>query len=229
VTTDQHGVGSGGTWYAQLSVAERSALHAQGTTRRYRAGAALFHEGDTSDWVFLLSRGRVKVSSMTADGRDVVLAICVPGEILGELSAIDGSSRSATATAIDAVEARVVDGAAFRGFLAANAPAAVALLVAVCGRLRESDRRSVEFVGKDSVGRVAGRLVELAEQFGVPGPNGQIRIDVPITQDDLAGWTGSSREAVSKALRTLRGRGWIATGRRSITVVSLRGLRSRAT
>jgi CRP-like cAMP-binding protein len=171
----------------------------------------------------------VKVSSTTADGRDVVLAICVPGEILGELSAVDGSPRSATATAIDAVEARMVEGAAFRSFLASSAPVAMALLVAVCGRLRESDRRSVEFVGMDSVGRVASRLAELAEQFGVTGSTGAIRIDVPITQDDLAGWTGSSREAVSKALRILRSRGWIVTGRRSITVVSLHGLRSRAT
>jgi CRP-like cAMP-binding protein len=228
VIGDQHAVGSGGAWYARLPASERSALHAQGTTRRYRAGATLFHEGDTSDWVFLLSEGRVKVSSTTADGRDVVLAICVPGEILGELSAVDGSPRSATATGIETVEAQVVDGAAFRSFLASSAPAAVALLVAVCGRLRESDRRRVEFVAMDSVGRVAGRLVELAEQFGVPAPDGRIRIDVPITQDDLAGWTGSSREAVSKALRTLRDRGWISTGRRTITVVSLRGLRSRS-
>jgi CRP-like cAMP-binding protein len=179
--------------------------------------------------VFLLSQGRVKVSSATTDGRDVVLAICVPGEILGELSAVDGSPRSATATAIEAVEARVVDGAAFRAFLASSAPAATALLVAVCGRLRLSDRRSVEFVAMDSVGRVAGRLVELAEQFGVTGPDGRVRIDVPITQDELAGWTGSSREAVSKALRTLRDRGWISTGRRTITVLSLTGLRSRST
>jgi CRP/FNR family transcriptional regulator, cyclic AMP receptor protein len=76
------------------------------------------------------------VASTTADGRDVVLAICVPGEILGELSPIDGSPRSATATAIDAVEAQVVDGSAFRSFLASSPPAAMALLVAVCGRLR---------------------------------------------------------------------------------------------
>jgi CRP-like cAMP-binding protein len=228
VTSDRHGVSFGGAWYAQLPATERSALHAYGTTRRYRAGTVLFHEGDTSDWVFLLSAGRVKVSSTTADGRDVVLAICVPGEILGELSAVDASPRSATATAIETVEARVVDGAVFRAFLASSAPAAVALLVAVCRRLRESDRRRVEFVAMDSVGRVAGRLVELSEQFGVAGPDGRIRIDVPITQDELAGWTGSSREAVSRALRTLRDRGWISTGRRTIIVVNPSGLRSRA-
>src|SRR6202035_3878767 len=131
--------------------------------------------------------------------------------------------------ALDAVAARVIPAGTFRDFLAANPPAALMLLVSVCGRLRVSDRRNVEFVALDSVGRVARRLVELAEQFGVAGGDGTVRIDVPITQDDLAGWTGSSREAVSKALHTLRGRAWIATGRRSITVTDLAGLRSRAT
>jgi CRP/FNR family cyclic AMP-dependent transcriptional regulator len=130
---------------------------------------------------------------------------------------------------MDPVEARVIQGADFRQFLASSTSAALLLLVSVCGRLRVSDRRQVEFVALDSVGRVAARLVELAEQFGIVGSDGRIRIDVPITQEDLAGWTGSSREAVGKALHNLRGRGWIVTGRRAITVVDLDGLRSRAT
>ena len=219
----------GGGWFARLPVAERAVLHAHGARRTYRAGATLFHEGDASEWVVLLTDGRVKVTSTTTDGRDVVLAVCAPGELVGELSAIDGEPRSATATAIDAVAARVIPADTFRDFLAANPRAALILLVSVCGRLRASDRRNVEFVALDSVGRVARRLVELAAQFGVTAEEGTVRIDVPITQDDLAGWTGSSREAVSKALHVLRLRGWIATGRRSITVIDLAGLRSRAT
>ena len=228
-TAGHEGWEGDGGWFAELPAAERAAMHARGTARRYRTGSALFHEGDTSDWVVLLTNGRVKVSSTTPDGKDVVLSVCAPGELLGELSALDGRPRSATAVAMDPVEARVIQGADFRQFLASSTSAALLLLVSVCGRLRVSDRRQVEFVALDSVGRVAARLVELAEQFGIVGSDGHIRIDVPITQEDLAGWTGSSREAVGKALHNLRGRGWIVTGRRVITVVDLDGLRSRAT
>jgi len=113
--------------------------------------------------------------------------------------------------------------------LAGHPDASLSLLASVGARLRDSDRRRVEFVALDSIGRVARRLVELAEQFGVADADGALRIDVPITQDDLAGWTGSSREAVGKALHALRGRAWITTARRCITVVDLEGLRSRAT
>jgi CRP/FNR family transcriptional regulator, cyclic AMP receptor protein len=203
-------------------------LHATGVRRSYRSGSTLFHEGDSSDWVVLLTAGRVKVASATPDGRDVVLAVCSPGELLGELSAIDGQLRSATATALAPVEARVIPAEEFRAFLGSCPHATLLLLVSICARLRVTDRRNVEFVALDSVGRVAARLVELAEQFGVPAGGG-VRIDMPITHDVLAGWTGSSREAVSKALRLLRTRGWITTARRSVTVIDIAALRARAT
>ncbi len=219
---------AGGSWFSRLAAPERAALHAAGVRRRYRAGATLFHEGDSSDWVVLLTAGRVKVASGTPDGRDVVLAVCSPGELVGELSAIDGQLRSASATALDPVEARVIPAGEFRAFLAAHPQAALVLLVSVCARLRVSDRRNVEFVALDSVGRVAARLVELAEQFGVPVAEG-VRIGVPITHEVLAGWTGSSREAVSKALHLLRSRGWIVTARRRVTVIDGAALRARAT
>jgi CRP-like cAMP-binding protein len=154
--------------------------------------------------------------------------MCGPGELVGELSSVDGRPRSATAVAIESIDARVISGAEFRDFLGSHAGAAVALLASICRRLRASDRRQVEFVALDSVGRVARRLVEMAEQYGVAEPGGVVRIDVPITQDDLAGWTDSSREAVVKALHWLRGRGWIETGRRSVRVLDISALRSRA-
>jgi CRP-like cAMP-binding protein len=226
--TEQQVELSAGGWFAQLPAPERAALHARGTPRQFRAGVALFHEGDPSDWVLLVERGRVKVAAVTADGKDVVLALRGPGDLVGELAALDGLPRSATATALDAVDARVVHADAFRGFLVEHPHAALLLLRTVCHRLRDSDRRRVEFVALDAAGRVARMLVELADKFGTPGVDGSVHIDLPITQDDLAGWTGSSREAIAKALSALRSRGLVATSRRSITVLDLKGLQARA-
>jgi CRP-like cAMP-binding protein len=171
----------------------------------------------------------VKISAATTDGREVVLAIYGAGDLLGELSAIDARPRSATATAIDPVDARIVAGEEFRAFMAASSQASLFFLKSLSGRLRDSDRRRVEFIALDSVGRVATQVVELAEQYGVGLPDGTILIDLPLSQDELAGLTGASREAVGKALHLFRSRGWMSTARRSITVRDLDGLRSRGT
>jgi CRP-like cAMP-binding protein len=157
----------------------------------------------------------------------VVFEVRGPGELLGELGSIDGQPRSASAVALEPVEALVVPAADFRSIIERSPRAAVHLLGVVAGRLREADRRRVEYAAFDTVGRVAARLVELAGRYGEPGPEG-VLIDLTITQEELAGWTGASREAVSKALHQLRGLGWIETGRRRIRVLDLDELRRRA-
>jgi CRP-like cAMP-binding protein len=195
--------------------------------RRFARGAALFHERQPSDRVAMLLAGRVKLYSTTVDGREVLFEVRGPGELLGELGSIDGRPRSASALALEPVEALVVPAADFRSIIERSPRAAVHLLGVVAGRLREADRRRVEYAAFDTVGRVAARLVELAGRYGEPGPEG-VLIDLTITQEELAGWTGASREAVSKALHQLRGLGWIETGRRRIRVLDLEELRRRA-
>jgi CRP-like cAMP-binding protein len=85
----------------------------------------------------------------------------------------------------------------------------------------------VELSARDSTSRVAARIVELCERFGAE-VGAQVQIELPISQEELAGWTGCSRDSVVKALQTMRGLGWIQTGRRRITVLSLDDLRRRA-
>ena len=210
-----------------LSETDLAPLVARSLVRRYRAGSWLFYEGDASDRVFIVRSGRVKIVDVTDDGREVILALCGPGTLLGELSAIDGEPRSAAAIALDPVEAVLVDSVDFVAWLDATPGAATAILRLMAGRLRMSDRRRVEFTALDVVGRVASRLVELADEYGEPEGAG-VRIALPITQQDLAAYTGSSREAVSKALQSLRSRGLVETHRRGFSVLDLEGLRNRA-
>lgn len=203
------------------------ALHERGINRRFRKGQAIFHEGGTSDRVVIVLSGRVKVSTTTEEGREIVLAFRGPGDMLGELSAIDGEPRSATVEAIEPVEALALAAADFRSFLIANPDVALLLLRMLSRRLRDADRKRVEFAAHDTVGRVAARLVELAERYGEPAARG-IKVGLPLSQEELAGWTGASREAVSKALGTLRKVGWVVTERRRITVLDLEALRRRS-
>jgi CRP-like cAMP-binding protein len=143
------------------------------------------------------------------------------------MSAIDGAPRSATATALEPVEVIALSSDAFLAYLHRTPDVALVLVRMLNRRLRDADRKRIEFLAQDAVGRVCSRLVELAERFGEVGDDGT-HIDVAITQEDLAGWTGSSREAVIRALRTLRELGWIETRRRGVTLLNVEMLRRRA-
>lgn len=210
-----------------LTEEERAALAERAIARRFERGTALFCEHDDSDRIVIVLSGRVKVYSLTGEGREVVFAFRGPGDILGELSALDGRPRSASVVALEPVEALFVAAVDFRAFLGRHPRVALLLLEMLSWRLRDADRKRVEYAAFDSVGRVAARLVELSEQHGRPAGEG-VTITLPLSQDELAGWTGSSREAVSKALHTLRELGWVETHRRRITVLDLAALRRRA-
>jgi CRP/FNR family transcriptional regulator, cyclic AMP receptor protein len=203
------------------------ALRALGRSRRFSVGSRLFHEREPGDAVLVLLSGRVKLSSTTENGREALLGIREPGELIGEMSAIDGAPRSATATALEPVEVLALSSEAFVAYLERTPDVALLLVRMLNRRLRDADRKRTEFLAQDTVGRVCSRLVELAERFGEAGEDGT-DIDLAITQEDLAGWTGSSREAVIRALRTLRELGWIATRRRGVTLLDVEMLRRRA-
>lgn len=212
---------------AALKPDELEDLRNRGVRRSFRRGAFLMTEGETSDHVIVLLSGRAKVSSYTAEGREVVLAVRGPGDLLGELSAFDGEPRLATVSALEPVEALIMPSERFTRFLEDHPRLAILLLETMTRRLRDSDRKRVEFGAYDTPGRVARRLIELVERYG-ENEGDNVRISLSLTQDELAGWTGSSREAVSKALREFRDRGWVTTGRRSIVVLDVDALRSRA-
>jgi CRP/FNR family transcriptional regulator, cyclic AMP receptor protein len=185
---------------------------------------ALFHGGDDTGTVLCIRQGQAKVTVPDRDGREIILGFRGPGELLGELSAVDGATRSASATALEPMVALGVPGDAFHSLLDHRPAIARALLHVLAVRLREADRQRLEFAAYDVPGRVARRLVELAERFGAPCDDG-VEITLGLSQGELAGWSGCSREAASKALATLRGLGWIDTRRRGIVVRDMAALR----
>lgn len=208
---------------SRLTDTDREALTALGHRRRYRRGATLFSEGDHSTHVVVILSGQVRVSYMTDSGRELFFATKDAGDLLGELSAIDGRPRSATATALVPAEVLVVEGADFMEFVRGHSGAALLLLQMISGRLRDADRRQVEFGSLDTVERVARRLLELAPT--ADADRGEVLI--PVSQQELAAWTGSSREAVNKALAVLRGPGWVATRRGGVVLVDRAGMERR--
>ena len=216
-----------GSFIAALNASDAEEILALGHTRRYHRGATLFTQGDNADRVFIITEGRVKITSHTDEGREVVLGVRGPGDLVGDMSAIDGSPRLASARALADVVAITIGVDSLHSFLESHPKASMALLRTLVGRQRDADEKRMEYLSHDSIGRVARRLVELAERYGKPEEQ-VITIDIQLTQEELAAWTGSSREATTKALHSFRASGLIETRRRTIRILDIEKLKKRA-
>jgi CRP-like cAMP-binding protein len=179
------------------------------------------------DRVLVLRSGTVKVSVTTPTGREVVLGVRGAGALVGELAALAGTARSASVVALEPVRALALTQDAFRAVLVEQPAASLALLRLLAERLHDADVKRAEFTGFTTMGRVAARLVELADRFGTPCDDG-VHIGLRLTQEELAGWCGASLESVGRALQTMRGLGWIETARRDIRVIDVDALRHAA-
>jgi CRP-like cAMP-binding protein len=216
------------TFVQSLLAAEREALLETGRVRRWKHGEVLMRRGDPADSAILLVSGLVKIHIGLEDA-EVLLGLSGPGDLLGEATAtFPAGVRSASATAVEPVDGVVIPVGSLRAFLADHPRATLALLDLALTRLYAADARRMEFATSESLARVAGRLVELAERFGTRRLEGAIDVALPITQEELASWSASSRESTARALRTLRGLKLIETSRRGLTVLDLDGLRSHS-
>jgi CRP/FNR family transcriptional regulator, cyclic AMP receptor protein len=209
---------------ARLNAEEQAILRSRAVARHFARGATIVHQGEVPGRVVVIERGYAKVNAMTEDGKEVVLAFRGPGDVIGEVAALSGLPRSATVRAIEPIDAIAVPVGDFEAWLEQQPRVALELLKVVIERLREADRQQFEFAAYQTLGRVARRLVELAERFGEPCDEG-VRISLRISQEELAGWAGASREATSKALHDLREIGLVDTERRRFTVRSVERLR----
>ena len=158
------------TFLDALTEDEAADLHAAGRRRSYGANTTLFHEGDDAGPVVVLLAGRAKVATIGGAGREAIMAVRGPGDLIGELSAIDGGPRSGTVTTLEPAEALLVPGSAFAGLLERRPRIALVILRMVAGRLRYADSQQAQFATHDVVGprgaaaRRAGRALRRARR-----------------------------------------------------------------
>jgi CRP/FNR family cyclic AMP-dependent transcriptional regulator len=216
-----------GTFLAALDEGERAELEQLGIPRTFPRGSVLMYEREPEDRLMLILRGRVKVSRVDQSGRELVLDIGDPGDVLGELAFVDGMPRMATVTALEPVETLVMDAKRFQAYVTSKPTASAALIEVMAGRFREAQAKRSQFITLDTMGRLASRLVELADRYGEAKEAG-IEVRLPISQEELAAWTGASRTGVSQSLQALRELGWIALERRRLVIRDIDSLRARA-
>ena len=176
------------------------------TERRIPKGAVIFTKGDPGTSMMAVLAGRVRVSSISADGKEVTLNVIGPGEIFGEIALLDGKPRSADATTLDDTMLMVVERKQFLPFLLKNETLVERLLVVLCDRLRRTSLALEELALFDLPARLGRLLIKLSQDYGRPVPGG-VRIDMKLSQRDLATLVASSRETVNKQLRGWREQG----------------------
>lgn len=211
-----------------LEQSARDRLLALGALTQYpEPGRVLMRESDPTDFVLILLDGVVKVTGLTQSGRDTLLAVRMGGDLVGELTAVDGETRSATVTTCGTVVARAVRRADFLDCLERDPRIAHAVNRSVVTKLREANSRQIDFAGCDAPTRVARVLYQIAVSYGVRTGN-RVEIHWPLTQPELAELAGASEPTVQKALRQLRDKGAVSTGYRTVTANDLEQLKAIA-
>jgi CRP/FNR family cyclic AMP-dependent transcriptional regulator len=211
-----------GIAYADLEPLSHS-LH----VRHFGRGSYLFHEGDPGNLLFILVAGQVKISRVGRGGDEAVFAVLVPGDVFGELAILDErGERTADAQASETTECVTLERTALLDFLASR-PALMRHLLSMLSRyVRRKDDAFAEVAFLDIPGRVARKLLDLAESNGQPTPDG-VRIGVRLSQRTLAGMVAASRENVNRALSRFVAEGAIRQDNGWVTVLRPELLRRR--
>ena len=194
--------------FAAMQPAELDEILSFAIERRVRRSQLIFQRGDNGSSMMAVLRGRVRISTVSGDGKEVTLNTINPGEIFGEIALLDGEPRSADATATEDTTLLVVERRHFLPFLRQNEDLFLRLLAVLCRRLRRTSMALEDLALFDLPVRLGRVLLKLAEDYGRPGSDGT-RIDLKLSQRDLSNLVASSRESVNKQLRLWREEGLV--------------------
>lgn len=183
----------------------------------------LYLPGDPSRNVYLLKKGRVKIANTAPSGKEVTFDILEPGEVFGELDAMEDAPRSTSAETLDDALICVIPRKDFDQYLAMHPTVTIKLTKLIGLRLKKIQSRVEDLVFRDVPARLAHLLSELSKTEGVADKQG-IRLKVKLTHQEMANLIGCSRETVSTTMGQFRNDGLIQMDGRTITIVNEKGL-----
>ncbi|WP_433261766.1 Crp/Fnr family transcriptional regulator [Actinosynnema sp. CS-041913] len=195
-----------------------------GTEVGYRPHQRMMRQGEDHRHVLVVLSGRVKITVTSEFGRDLLVAVRGPGDLLGEMAVLENERRTATVIASGPATARVIKGSELAEFMERHSEACLALAGMLSERLRRLHARCVDMIVCPAPARVARVLADLVRFHGRRTPEGW-SLDVPLTQHELAALAGVALSSVEKALRDLRRNGLLQQRGRRIVITDLAGLR----
>jgi len=178
--------------------------------KTFPAGKSLMTVDQTGEVVYFILSGAVKVHVEQEDGADVSISILGSGEIIGEMSALDQTNRSASVVTLGETTLLWMDRETFRQCLTAIPTLAANLACTLSARLRSANEQIQALAAVEVEARIARRILAFAEKYGHSLPNGDLLIPIRLTQTDIATLVGASREHTNKILVSYKERGYLS-------------------
>ncbi|HEX2381282.1 MAG TPA: Crp/Fnr family transcriptional regulator [Acidimicrobiales bacterium] len=206
--------------FAELEPEELARIAAAAQQRDLRRGDVLFEENDEPDELFVVLSGRIALANRSIDGRESVVALMETGDVFGEMPLFDGLGRSTAARAIEPSDVIAIPYTPVQEVYEARPTLLWSVVAMLSGRIRAMDAALADSVFLDVTGRTAKRLLEVA------GDDDEFVL--PVTQEELAGMVGASRERVNKAIAAFVRLGWIEQSERRYRITNRPQLTLRA-
>lgn len=212
--------------FADLASQALEFLAERATLLEFERGRTIFHQGDDGDTLFVIADGLVKVWVSSGEGGEMVLATLRSPDAFGELTAIDGRPRSASATALEPTTLVALDRNTLLDAVHRHPDVADGMMRALGGLARRITEQTSDLVFLDLAGRLAKTLATLADRDGRE-EDGAVVLALPLTQTELAEMVGGSRQSVNQILKTFEARGFLDIRGREVVISDLDSLRRR--
>ncbi len=204
--------------FQELKEDELEALASVALYKTFPKNTVILLAEEEGDTLFIIDKGRVKVTILSEDGRELILDILSKGDFFGEMSLLDGRPRSATVVAIEDSELLILRRGDFIRLIERIPRIAAQVMAILASRLRKADQKIEGLALLDVTGRVAGTLQQLAQEHGVSVEDG-IMIQNRPTHQVLANMSATTRETVSRVLKKLEHQGFISTQGKNVIIL----------
>jgi len=220
---DKTAILSGHFLLHHLPVETLETLSRYARLQKFAKGDVIVQKGAAGSGMMAVVDGRVKISTVSPEGKEVILDFINPGEVFGEIALLDSRERTADAIAMEACQVMVLERRDFLPFLERHPHTCIKLLSVLCGRLRHTNQLIEDSLFLNVEARFAKRLLGFARQYGESRPEG-ILIQLKLSQQEIAALIGVTRESVNKQLSAWQELGWVKVGRGSILVTDIEAL-----
>jgi len=210
--------------FSSLKEEELKAIQKAALTKKFPKDKIIFLEDEEGDTLFIILKGTVKIASFSEKGNEIIFSILGEGDFFGDMSLLDGKPRSASVISIEDTEMQLIRRADFYNLLEQYPRIAMKLLEELASRIRKADNRIESLALLDVSGRVAGILLQLAEESGIKLRN-QVIIKARPTHQDLANMVGTTRETVTRVLKQLELKNYIHMSGKDVTILDVELLR----
>ncbi len=183
----------------------------------YEKDQHILHQEQTGDNFFIIESGTVKVTRLSEDGREAVLAFLREGDFFGELAILDGETRSANVITMSTCKIQTIGRREFLDLIEHHPKVATSLLMELAGRLRKTDMHLEYLTLSDAEGKIASILIELAEENGTY-KMGDVTLGNMPMQQDIANMAGTTRETVSRMMKKLEEKNWLSRDGQKVVI-----------